>query len=330
MSRNPQHYEPVYVDDLENDEALKLVSAEAWKFWVRIFLFTGCKSPRRGYLLKKNGQVPTEDEIAVLFGMQVASVRMLLHELETHQVFDREDDVIVCRRQARDAERCERRSKTNSDNARKRWDSQSGAMRTACESHANSDANRNASRNANTGVGDGSGSLVQKSSPERARAPEVEGVVAYYKALHPKVKNFDRERKLILARLQGGYTTEDLCHAIDGCHLSPHHCGQNPSGTKYQSLELIMRDSKHVSMFIEIWEQGTGPAIPVNMSAAERNQSGLRAIAERVAARQRELGFSEDGSPVDEPAPEEADTEGVKRLRERVSEYAATKGAGSA
>ena len=46
--------------------------------------------------------------------------------------------------------------------------------------------------------------------------------------------------------------TADLKTAIDGCHRSPHHCGENDRGAKYQSLELIMRDSKHVLQFLEV------------------------------------------------------------------------------
>lgn len=139
------HYEPVWIDDLENDEALNLCSAEAWKFWVRMFLYMGCKSPERGRFLKRNGEPPTDEETARIFRMQVASVRILLEELETNGVFSKEGGVIISRRQRRDANRCEK----NSQNAQKRWNKK----KTTCETDTGRNATRNAKGDATSGVG---------------------------------------------------------------------------------------------------------------------------------------------------------------------------------
>ena len=45
---------------------------------------------------------------------------------------------------------------------------------------------------------------------------------------------------------------EDLLLAIEGCHKSPFHCGDNKDSRKFQGLELIMRDSEHVTQFVEL------------------------------------------------------------------------------
>ena len=86
-------------------------------------------------------------------------------------------------------------------------------------------------------------------------ASDIRAVFAHYRTYHPracpKPNSKSQDWRLVLARLHEGYTANDLCDAIDGCHKSPHHCGKNQEGTKYQSLELIVRDSKHVAMFIE-------------------------------------------------------------------------------
>lgn len=58
----------------------------------------------------------------------------------------------------------------------------------------------------------------------------------------------EREKK-VKARLKEGYTLERLFKAIRGCKSSPHHMGQNDTGTVYDDLELICRDGKHVETF---------------------------------------------------------------------------------
>jgi uncharacterized protein YdaU (DUF1376 family) len=98
-------------------------------------------------------------------------------------------------------------------------------------------------------VGRGSSQVKEETSSE-----QVDSVIAHYRTYHPRSKPGKVERDKIRARLKEGITTEDLCRAIDGCHVSPYHCGQNEMGTKYQGLELIVRDSAHVNRFIEIAE----------------------------------------------------------------------------
>lgn len=49
--------------------------------------------------------------------------------------------------------------------------------------------------------------------------------------------------------------------AIRGCSLSAWHMGQNPTGTLYTSIELILRDSQHIEKFANLtvaYENGGG------------------------------------------------------------------------
>lgn len=117
-----------------------------------------------------------------------------------------------------------------------------------------------------------------ETEPKGASAPDVMAVIAHYRSFHPRARPGDKERKLIRARLKEGYSVADLQAAIDGCHRSPHHCGENPSGTCYQTLELIVRDSKHVQQFMEIAENGVhrpSSAARRMASWAERRSKGL-------------------------------------------------------
>ena len=54
----------------------------------------------------------------------------------------------------------------------------------------------------------------------------------------------------IRARLKD-YTVAQLKEAIDGCRKSDHHMGNNDRKKKYNDIELICRDCKHVDSFLQ-------------------------------------------------------------------------------
>lgn len=85
------------------------------------------------------------------------------------------------------------------------------------------------------------------------RDVDVMRVLEHYQRLHPqsRLTEKSKEARLIRERMAEGYTVEQLCRAIDGYHRSPHHQGENDRRTKYLSLELFVRDSKHVQAGIE-------------------------------------------------------------------------------
>src|SRR6185369_944715 len=56
----------------------------------------------------------------------------------------------------------------------------------------------------------------------------------------------DKRRRRVIARLQQGYSPEQIRAAIRGCRASPFHQGQNDTGMKYDDLELICRDGERV------------------------------------------------------------------------------------
>ena len=94
--------------------------------------------------------------------------------------------------------------------------------------------------------------------PDRApeKKPDIlKSVIAdtwqWYQRYHPRAKPGKKESALIAARLKEGSTPDDLKQAIDGYHKNPYHCGENDSGTKYQSASLIFRDASHVASGIE-------------------------------------------------------------------------------
>jgi len=96
----------------------------------------------------------------------------------------------------------------------------------------------------------------QKGREQKGREQNegVAAVIAHYREYHPNARPGAKERAKIRDRLGDGYSVADLQAAIDGCHRSPHHCGLNDRNTKYQALELIVRDSSKVQQFMEVPE----------------------------------------------------------------------------
>lgn len=103
--------------------------------------------------------------------------------------------------------------------------------------------------------GSGSGS-VSDHVPDPVDTADIRAVFDHYRSLHPlahrKPHSKMPEWGKIRARLAEGYSAQDLCDAIDGCHRSPYHSGDNEAGRRYQSLELICRDGGKVLQFMEV------------------------------------------------------------------------------
>lgn len=112
----------------------------------------------------------------------------------------------------------------------------------------------------------------------RSGDPVIE-VFAHYRTYHPRAfprpAMASKEAQLIRARLKEGSTVEDLKLAIDGYHRSPYHCGQNDSGTKYQGLELIVRNGSKVAKGIDFASQYQ--AAPGAMTATEKARADMLA-----------------------------------------------------
>lgn len=101
--------------------------------------------------------------------------------------------------------------------------------------------------------------------PIKEKTKEILEVFDYYRTYHPrahlKPHSKMKEWMRIRARLNEGYAVADLKTAIDGCHKDPWHQGQNDRNQRYDSLELIVRDSSKVQKFIELSSKPTGPLL---------------------------------------------------------------------
>lgn len=91
---------------------------------------------------------------------------------------------------------------------------------------------------------------------------------------HPRSHPGDKRLKLICDRLNDGYSEDDLILAVLGCSVSKWHQGQNPSNTKYNSIELILRNGDQVDKFMDI-------------GIAERDRRAVKAILEKQQVQSR-------------------------------------------
>jgi hypothetical protein len=88
---------------------------------------------------------------------------------------------------------------------------------------------------------------------EAKKVDAAELVFEHYKQVmnSPRSKLDPKRRRLIASWIKHGYTAEDLKLAIDGCRASVFHMGDNKNKMLYNSIELILRDAKHIDDFIK-------------------------------------------------------------------------------
>jgi hypothetical protein len=67
---------------------------------------------------------------------------------------------------------------------------------------------------------------------------------------HPRAQLDDKRRALIRKALKT-YSEADLCACITGYLASPYHMGKNDANTKYDGIDLFLRDSKHIDAGIK-------------------------------------------------------------------------------
>jgi hypothetical protein len=111
----------------------------------------------------------------------------------------------------------------------------------------------------NKGSNNKNNSLNKPMSRKRdgGTADDIDKVFDYYKTTFGKTDRFTltpKRKKAIKKRLETK-SVADLFDAINGCKVSPHHSGDNSTGTVYDDIELICRTDDHTERFIEIYER---------------------------------------------------------------------------
>lgn len=82
--------------------------------------------------------------------------------------------------------------------------------------------------------------------------PETVGqVFAYWQKIMDSPRSaLDDKRRKVIRRALASYSPADVCKAIRGCSKSAWHMGGNEKGTKFNGLDLILRDAEKIDAFI--------------------------------------------------------------------------------
>lgn len=71
---------------------------------------------------------------------------------------------------------------------------------------------------------------------------------------HPR-SNLDKKRRKLIAEALHVYPEADLCQSISGYKNSPHHTGTNDTNTRYDDIELLLRDAKHIDAGLKFYAE---------------------------------------------------------------------------
>ena len=122
-----------------------------------------------------------------------------------------------------------------------------------------------------------SNSSSRKVNTVVAQARPIDDTTAVFQAWQdaarkPRARLDDKRRRLIKAALKH-YPAADLIDAVRGWRHSSHHCGQNDTGTVYNDLELLLRDSAHIEKFRDL--ERDGPPVVLGKATAQARTTYL-------------------------------------------------------
>jgi hypothetical protein len=96
---------------------------------------------------------------------------------------------------------------------------------------------------------------------ERQALDPVETIFAFWKKVMSSPKSaLDAKRRKLIETALKSYQPADVCKAIRGCSKSPFNMGKNDRKTKYNGLNLILRDAEHIDHFISLDSENAKPA----------------------------------------------------------------------
>jgi len=88
---------------------------------------------------------------------------------------------------------------------------------------------------------------------EQKALDPVETIFAFWQKVMVSPKSvLDKKRRSLIKDALKSYPPAEICKAIRGCSKSPHNMGQNDRNTKYNGLNLILRDAEHIDYFINL------------------------------------------------------------------------------
>lgn len=116
--------------------------------------------------------------------------------------------------------------------------------------------------NVETGTGTGTGTEIETETEtgteatslvEHSPHASVKQIFEYWQKVMDSPKSvLDVNRAGLINKALQGYSAADICKAIRGCSKSPHNMGVNEQRTKYNGLDLILRNADKIDRFIAL------------------------------------------------------------------------------
>lgn len=118
---------------------------------------------------------------------------------------------------------------------------------------------------ARTGTRTGANPIVEQTQLDHANT-----IFSYWQKMMDSPKSvMDDKRKALIVKALKSYSPADICKAIRGCSKTPHNMGQNDRNTKFNGLNLILRDAEHIDYFINL---DSGDAKPGKETVEQMNE----------------------------------------------------------
>jgi hypothetical protein len=96
---------------------------------------------------------------------------------------------------------------------------------------------------------------------EQTQLDPVSKIFAYWQKTMDSPKSvMDGTRRALIAKALKAYEPAEICKAIRGCSKTPHNMGKNDRGTKFNGLNLILRDAEHIDYFRNLDTTNARPA----------------------------------------------------------------------
>lgn len=134
-----------------------------------------------------------------------------------------------------------------------------------CDPHA-AGTNPQCPVSVSVSVSDTDTALVDSKPPT-----DVETVFDHWRQVMDSPRSIlDRKRAgLIRQALKLGYTVDDLRAAINGCRMTPHNMGVNERGTRFNGLDLILRNADNIDRFMGTARAGGPRVVPFAQQASQ-------------------------------------------------------------
>lgn len=104
--------------------------------------------------------------------------------------------------------------------------------------------------------------LTARVKNDQSNESDIQTIFEYWQKIMSSPKSvLDDKRMRLISNALKNYEPALICQAIRGCSKSPHNMGVNDRSTKYNGLNLILRDAERIDYFVNIDNAKAKPGV---------------------------------------------------------------------